>query len=99
MQGIFRGAGEDWGLVYIWEWGVREREEGVKHPLEILWAPGVMTSPSECEMSDVLSQGTDLRVFFFFFSGGGGVASKFSFVNWLKSSQPSISHCIWGSFK
>ena len=74
MQGIFRGAGEDWGLVYIWEWGVREREEGVKHPLEILWAPGVMTSPSECEMSDVLSQGTDLRGFFFFFfqwRGGG----------------------------
>ena len=37
--------------------------------------------------------------FFFFWWWWGGVASKFSFVNWLKSSQPSISHCIWGSFK
>lgn len=32
MQGIVRGAGEDWGLVYIWEWGVCEREEGLNIP-------------------------------------------------------------------
>ena len=35
-----------------------------------------MTSPSECETSDVLSQGTDLRGFFFSGGGGGGGGLK-----------------------